>query len=170
MLTHKFALAIALVTALAGSQGPEFAQQYRQRAGGALDELKRIVAQFDAETASEGLTPTEGVKRLEANSDPLAHERGVDMEHTIVRADRLDAQLTAMASAGPLKRLTLMVTDFDPDIARRTLDAYEPAAPLTPEALTTAGVAGLLGWAATHVVAWPFRRRPRPRTPSAASA
>jgi hypothetical protein len=170
MLTRRFALAIALVTALIGSQGPEFAQQYRQRAGGALDELKRIVTQFDAETASEGLTPTEGVKRLEANSDPLAQERGADMEHTIVREDRLDAQLTAMASAGPLKRLTLMVTDFDPEIARRTLDAYEPAAPLTAEALATAGVAGFLGWAATHVVAWPFRRRPSPRTPSTASA
>jgi hypothetical protein len=162
MLTRRFALAIALVTALIGSQGPEFAQQYRQRAGGALDELKRIVTQFDAETASEGLTPTEGVKRLEANSDPLAQERGADMEHTIVREDRLDAQLTAMASAGPLKRLTLMVTDFDPEIARRTLDAYEPAAPLTAEALG-AGAGRRPMSSRGRSDADPARGHPRPR-------
>ena len=41
-----------------------------------------------------------------------------------------------MASAGPLKRLYVMVEDFDPQIAGRTLDAYEPAAPLSLEAVT----------------------------------
>ena len=62
MLARRLALAIALIAGLIGSQGPEFAQQYRQRIGGALDELRRIVAEFDAEAASEGLTPSEGVK------------------------------------------------------------------------------------------------------------
>ena len=47
-----------------------------------------------------------------------------------------------MASAGPLKRLYVMVEDFDPQIAGRTLDAYEPAAPLSLETVTTAGLAG----------------------------
>ena len=68
-------MAIALIAGLIGSQGPEFAHQYRQRIGGALDELRRIVAEFDAEAASEGLTPSEGVRRLEADSDPLARRR-----------------------------------------------------------------------------------------------
>ena len=30
------------------SQGPEFSQQYRQRLGGAIDELNRVVARFDS--------------------------------------------------------------------------------------------------------------------------
>jgi hypothetical protein len=68
-----------------------------------------------------------------------------------------------MADAGPLKRLAT-VADLDPEIAERTLDAYEPAAPLTGEALTMAGAAGALGWAATHVAGRPFRRRSRPQT------
>ena len=83
--------AIALIAGLIGSQGPEFAQQYRQRAGGALDELRRIVAGFDEQAASERLTQSEAVERLEAESDPLARRRGEDTACTIARAGRLQA-------------------------------------------------------------------------------
>lgn len=161
MLARRLALAIALIAGLIGSQGPEFAQQYRQRAGGALDELRQIVAEFNAEAANERLTPWEGVSRLEADSDPLARRRGEEMARTIERAGRLQEQLDAMASAGPLGRLYVMVKDFDPQIARAALDDYEPAAPLSFEALIAAALAALSGWAATHLCAWPFRRRSR---------
>jgi hypothetical protein len=63
MLARALALAIAVIAGLIGLQGPEFAQQYRQRADGALEELMRIVTGFDAEAAREGLTPAEGVGR-----------------------------------------------------------------------------------------------------------
>ena len=159
----RVALAIAVLAALIGAQAPEFAQQYRQRAGGALDELKAIVVRFDAEAAEARVTPAEGVRRLEADADPLVRRRGEDMERIMARADRLEAFITATASAGPLKRLAVMAADFDPQIGRRTLDAYEPAAPLTAEALTAADVAGALGWGATHLAVWPFRRRARLR-------
>ena len=66
MFANKLALAIALFAALIGSQGPEFAQQYRQRLGGAVAELDRIVADFDAEAERQNMTPAEGVSRLEA--------------------------------------------------------------------------------------------------------
>src|ERR1700730_4568425 len=122
MFARRLALAIAIVAGLLGSQGPEFAQQYRLRIGGALDELKRIVADFDADAAREGLTPPQAIGRLEQNNDPLARERGQSMAQTIVRADRLQEQLDAMQSSGPLKRLYLMVKDFDPEIARRSFD------------------------------------------------
>ena len=72
LFVHKLALAIALLAGLIGSQGPEFAQQYRQRLGGAIDELNRIVANFDAEAQRENLTPAEGLSRLDQNADPLA--------------------------------------------------------------------------------------------------
>jgi hypothetical protein len=158
MFARRLALAIALIAGLLGSQGPEFAQQYRQRIGGALDELKRIVADFNADAARENLTPPEAIGRLDRNNDPLARERGHSMAQTIVRTDRLQEQLDAMQSSGPLKRLYVMVKDFDPEVARRTLDAYEPAAPLSLEALAAGGLAAIWGWAATHLFAWPFRR------------
>jgi hypothetical protein len=49
--------------------------------------------------------------------------------------------------------------DFDPEIAMSTLDAYEPAAPLSLGALAASGLAAFSGWAATHLIAWPFRHR-----------
>ena len=56
MLARRLALAIAVLAGLIGSQGPEFAQQYRQRLGGALEELNRIVSEFDAEVQRQNLT------------------------------------------------------------------------------------------------------------------
>jgi hypothetical protein len=169
MFARRLALAIAVLAGLIGSQGPEFAQQYRQRLGGALEELNRIIAEFDAEARGQNLTPAEGLSRLEANDDPLARQRGEDMAEAIGRAGRLTKQLEAITSGGPLTRLTVVAKDFDPEIARSTLENYEPAAPLSLGALMAAGLAAFWGWATTHLIAWPFRRRSRSRpiqTPS----
>jgi Protein of unknown function (DUF2937) len=163
MFVRRLALAIALLAGLIGSQGPEFAQQYRQRLGGAVEELNRIVAEFDAEVQSENLTPAEGLSRLDQNADPLARQRGEDMVETIDRDNRLKEQLQGMIAAGPLTRLYVMAKDFDPQIAQSTLNNFEPAAPLTFEALVAAGLAAIWGWTATHLIAWPLRRRSRLR-------
>jgi hypothetical protein len=163
MFVRRLALAIALLAGLIGSQGPEFAQQYRQRLGGAVEELNRIVAEFDAEVQSENLTPAEGLSRLDQNADPLARQRGEDMVETIDRDNRLKEQLQGMIAAGPLTRLYVMAKDFDPQIAQSTLDNFEPAAPLTFEALVAAGLAAIWGWTATRVIASPLRRRSRLR-------
>jgi hypothetical protein len=163
MFVRRLALAIALLAGLIGSQAPEFAQQYRQRLGGAVVELDRIVAEFDAEAQRENLTPAQGLSRLDQNADPLARKRGEDMAGTISRANRLKDQLEAMTAAGRFKRLYVMAKDFDPQIAQSALDNYEPAAPLTFEALVAAVLAAVSGWAATHLIAWPLRRRSRLR-------
>lgn len=161
MLARRLAVVFALLAGFLGSQGPEFAQQYRQRLAGALDELQRIVVEFDAEAARENLTPAEGVERLRRNPELLARERGEAMAETIARRDRLEDELDAMATAGPIRRLYMLVKDFDPDVARRALASFEPAAPVSVEALTAAAFAAFWGWAGTHIVAWPIRRRRR---------
>ena len=169
MLARRLALAIAVLAGLIGSQGPEFAQQYRQRLGGALEELNRIVSEFDAEAQRKNLNRAEGLSRLENNDDPLARERGQDMGRAIERAERLNEQVGAINSAGPLMRLYVVATSFDPEIARSTLDNYEPAEPLSVAALTAGGLAALWGWAATRLIAWPFCRRSRLRAMRAPS-
>jgi hypothetical protein len=169
MFARRFALAVAVLTGLIGSQGPEFAQQYRQRLGGALEELNRIIAEFDAEAKRQNLTPVEGLSRLEDNADPLARQRGEDMAEAIDRAKRLSEQLQAIGSGSPLTRLYVVARDFDPEIAKSALDNYEPAAPLTLAALAAAGLAAFWGWAATHLIAWPFQRRSRLRAARAQS-
>jgi Protein of unknown function (DUF2937) len=167
MLARRLALAIGLLCGLVGTQGPEFSQQYRQRLGGALDELKRVVATFDAEAQSRSLTPAEAIARLESNRDPLARERGADIESDLARELRLERQLAAMQNAGPVKRLIVMASDFDPATAAETIANFEPAVPVTSESLTVGGLALALGWGATHLCAWPIRRRLRLRRAAA---
>jgi hypothetical protein len=163
MLTRRLALAIGLMCGLLGTQWPEFSQQYRQRLGGALDELTRIVAAFDAEAASRSLTRAEAVARLEDNADPLARERGAAIEGDIARQARLARRLAALRDAGPLARLIVMAGDFDSATAGQTLRNFEPAVPVTAESLTVGALALVWGWGATHLCAWPIRRRWRAR-------
>jgi Protein of unknown function (DUF2937) len=169
MLARRLALAIAVLAGLIGSQAPEFAQQYRQRLGGALEELNRIVSEFDSEVQRQNLSRAEGLKRLKDNSDSLARERGEDMGKAIERVERLNDQIQAMNSAGPLMRLYVVAANFDPEIARSTLDNYEPAEPLSVGALMAGGLAALWGWAATRLIAWPFSRRSHPAAAGARS-
>src|SRR5258708_3513030 len=47
MFFRAVAFVVALMTGMTLSQVPEFAQQYRQRLGGAIDELALIITHFD---------------------------------------------------------------------------------------------------------------------------
>ena len=122
MFVRRLALVIGLLCGFIGTQWPEFSQQYRQRLGGALDELRRVVAAFDAEAASRSLTPAEGVARLKDNADPLARERGADIESDIAREARLEREIAELQGADPLRRLVVMARRFRfrdrrPDVA-----------------------------------------------------
>jgi hypothetical protein len=164
LLIRRLALAIGVLFALAGSQLPEFAQQYRQRLGGAIDELNRMIAQFDSEVGAQSLTRAQGVDRLKANPDSLAQERGAAIESDMDRAARLTRQQQAFEMGGPLTRLASLIENFDPATASRAIRDYEPAVPITFEAFVVGGVALVFGWAATHLCAWPIRRRLRRRS------
>jgi hypothetical protein len=163
VLTRRLAVAIGLVFALIGTQLPEFAQQYRQRLGGALDELNRMIAEFDDEVKSQSLNREQGLERLQQNDDPLARERAAAIDQDIDRADRLARQQQAFRDAGPLTRLAVMAENFDSTTLEQAARNFEPAAPVTMEALVIGAVSLVAGWALTHLFAWPIRRRWRAR-------
>ncbi len=163
MITRRLAVAIGLLFAVVGAQWPEFAQQYRQRLGGALDELNRMIAEFDAEAQRQSLTREQGLSRLERNDDPLARERAEAMTEEVDRAERLSRQKQAFAEAGPVTRLVALIENFDPATMAQAWRDFEPALPVTTEAFVI-GAAGLVvGWSLTHLVAWPIRKRWRGR-------
>ena len=163
MLLRRLALAIGLLFGLIGTQGPEFAQQYRQRLAGAIDELTRIVNLFDVEATSHALAPDQAITRLKTNADPLARERGADIESDINRLARLKAALQSFQDTGSWRRILILARDFDAATAARTWKDFEPAVPTTWESLGV-GLFGLIwGWAATHIFAWPVRRHLRQR-------
>lgn len=138
------ALGLGLLGAATASQGPEFAQQYRQRLGGAIDELTRIVERFDADARANGESRETAIARLRQNPDDLAGRQGVAMQGNADRLARLAGHRAAMEAAGPFARVALMARDGDEDVMREAYRDFEPALPVTEEGL----VCGALGFAA----------------------
>jgi hypothetical protein len=143
------AFGMGLFGAVVASQAPEFAQQYRQRLGGAVDELVRIVDRFDADAQSAGRTRDDALNRLTRDADRFLQNQGASMSDTMRRLDRLRAQQQAMAQAGPFARVAALTTQADPSIARAAYRDFEPAVPVTLEG----GVATVTGFAAAWALA-----------------
>ena len=170
MIISRLALFVALLFGVAATQVPEYVQQYRQRLGGAIDELSAIVAQFDAETAGLGITEDAGVARLEANADPLAQARGRDMAALISRLARLRRLEASLDSTNAVVRWTTFVASFDPPIAARAYADYQPAVPTTFGGLI-AGLAGfVIGGGLVHLLGLPIRHRHKLFRPRAGAA
>ncbi|MCZ8314767.1 DUF2937 family protein [Phreatobacter sp.] len=164
MILKRLVFALALFLATLASQVPEFAQQYRQRLGGAVDELNRIITAFDADAARMALTRESGLERLKANADRFVRQRAEQIEGDIARAARLERQLQSYAEAGPFNRVALLARDHDADIARRAFEAFEPAVPVTSEGLMAAVAGFLVGWVGGRALILPIqRRRKQPR-------
>lgn len=161
MLGRWSSLAFGVFLGANASQLPEYAQQYRQRLGGALDELKAQVAAFDADAQKSGLSREQALARHRDNADTFIQERGWRMQETIFREARLAKQAADLASAGSFARIGIMLRDFDPQVARGAWAGFEPGLPVTSEGLG-AGALGLLGGGTLfHALGTPFRRRRR---------
>ncbi len=146
MIARILALALGLFTGVAASQAPEFAQQYRQRIGGAIDELRRVTARFDEDARAENLSREQAIARLSSQDDPVARRQGPAAAETADRLERLERQRDAVAEAGPFVRLAAVARGFDGPLARATYLDFEPAWPATTEGLVTGGVGFLIGW------------------------
>lgn len=149
------------------SQLPEFGQQYRQRIGGAVDELAAIVARFDADARAEGLDRAAALEHYRRSADTFLERRGVAMTATIDRLRLLEGQLAALSEPADVARLLPLVGQIDGDIARRALADFEPAVPLTAEGLGAAGIGFATGWV---VAAIPGRLLRRKKTAASAAA
>lgn len=161
MVLRTFALALGLLLGVAASQWPEFAQQYRQRLGGALDEMRAVVARFEGEARAQGLEPEAAAERLRANADPLAADRGRAAAADMSRARHLERQYAAMTTAPPFTRLASFARDAEPAMAAATFRDFEPAVPVTSEGLVLGGLGFLTGYLGPRLLGVLFRRRRR---------
>jgi len=158
-------LAAGLLGAVLLSQFPEFAQQYRQRLGGAIDALAPIVAQFDAVSSTAGLTREDALSRLRANPDDLVVGQTEATADAIDRYERLAGQQRALQTASDVERLVVFAGGYDPELARRTYDDFRPAVPVTLEGVFHAGGGFVIGYAAAALCGGMVgyaRRRRRP--------
>ena len=139
MIGRTIAVAVAAVVGVATSQLPEFGQQYRQRLGGAIDELRRVAASFDQDAADNDLDRPAALAEMSRNPSGLVQDRAASMMVTMERLDDLEAQQQAFRDAGAFGRLYTLSTHFDPPLVAATWEDYEPAVPATAEGLVSAG-------------------------------
>jgi hypothetical protein len=157
-IARTVAAGIGLVGSVVASQGPEFAQQYRQRLGGAIDELRRVVQRFDADASANRYTREEALGRLGGNTEDLVSRQGVAMRANVERLERLERHRQAYVEAGPFQRLFIFVRDFDLDLMEAAYQDFEPAVPATQEGFVAAGLGFVAGWGVTRAIAALFRR------------
>jgi hypothetical protein len=165
------ALGCGLLGGIAASQGPEFSQQYRQRLGGAIDELKRSVARFEADARANGETQESAIARLRGNADDLASRQGVAAQANAERLARLEAHRQSMVEAGPFIRVARMARDGDLDVMEATYRDFEPALPVTEEGLLSTAIGFVAVWGGILLLAGflrSLRGRSRPRGPARA--
>jgi len=163
MLRRLIAGAGGIGLALVLSQFPEYAQQYTQRLGGAVDELRVITEDFDRAAEAGGLDRAQALERYNASNDAFLAGRGTSMTATFQRYDQLSETLLRIEGAGPVERLQALPAYLDTDIGRRTLENYRPAVPVTMEGILYAGAGFILGYlmisALVRFFALPFKRR-----------
>lgn len=164
----RIARIIAFGCGLAGaglaSQGPEFAQQYRQRLGGAIDELTRVVTRFEVDARANGETRESAAARLRANPDDLVSRQGVAMQGNVERLDRLQLHREALMQVGPFSRIAVMVREGDRDVMEAAYRDFEPAIPVTEEGLISTAIGFVAVWGGILLLAGfvrSLRRRPR---------
>lgn len=158
MIARTLAMAVGLLGATTVSQLPEFTQQYRQRLGGAIDELRVVVERFDRDAGAAGLTREDALRRMD-NGDPFLRRRGVSEVEAKARLDTLQRQQQAMREAGPAERIVVFLQERDPLLSERTLADFEPAMPVTTEGFAAAAAGFLAGYFGIRIVTAPFGRR-----------
>lgn len=155
---RSFARFIALGAAIFGgivtSQAPELTQQYRQRIGGALDELRILVEAFDDQASKNALDREKALGIYAASTEPFLREQGATMRSAITRFETLKAQDEALASTAPILKPFVLLRDADSAVLGSTWRDFIPAVPVSVPGLTWAVIGFAAGWFLTGFTAF----------------
>ncbi|WHO73918.1 DUF2937 family protein [Rhizobium sp. BT03] len=147
---RSIARIIAIVAGLAGgtvfSQAPEFAQQYRQRIGGAIDELRVIVEDFNRQAADHHLDRQQALNTYAHSSDDFLRDRGVSMQSTITRYETLLAQQLKLGTADPVAKPLVLMREPDDVVFANTWRDFVPSVPVSFAGLVWGAIGFVGGW------------------------
>ncbi len=164
-LRSIFVLAGGLAAAVAAGQAPEFAQQYRQRLGGALDEMRTVVAQFDADAARNGLARDDALQRYTISPDDFLRDRGISMRTLLERFETLSEQQYRLTTWPDLARPLALLDGYDRQVMEGAWRDFEPAVPVTMHSFAWTGAGFVIGALLVGGFARLVRFRPRPAGP-----
>lgn len=146
ILSRTATATAALIGALAFSQAPEFAQQYQQRLGGALDELSIIVADFDRDATLAGIDRRQALAIYDGAGEPFLRNRGQSMRRTLTRFETIARQSADMTKASAFAKPFALLQNADDMILTNAWRDFQPAVPVTPAGLLWAATGAALGW------------------------
>ena len=152
----------AMLGAAGLSQFPEYAQQYEQRLAGAVDELRIVVADFDATLDGLGQTRDQAFAP-DQNLTPRERSLLDNAKSHIARLDYLETALARVRAGSVLDQMLVVPLVVDMKTARRAYSDFEPAIPVSVQGFASAVLGFFAGWFIFSMVlwclSWPFRRR-----------
>ena len=155
----SFITAFALAGLATTSQAPEFAQQYSQRLGGAVEELRIVARDFDADALNSNMTRGEALEEMKGSDRQFTRDRGTSMEKTLGRFESLRIQMQAISQLPDWLRPIALTSNTDDSLMSDTWRDYKAALPLTvPGAIWGILGALILGTFASMLSGF-FRRR-----------
>lgn len=143
---RMLALSFGLFGAIVMSQAPELTQQYRQRIGGAIDELRVLVDAFDRQSQDSRIDRAQALALYDASGEPFLRQQGQTMRQTISRFENLETQRQQLSEASAIMKPLILAQDADAAIFSNTWRDFEPAVPLTVPGIVWAAAGFGLGW------------------------
>ena len=160
---QKLFMALSLLSALLFAQIPELIQQYRQRIGGAADELNVIVRNFDEDSRRSGFDRAGAFGLRKKNPERLVREQGQRMEDYTGRLERPNSQQSVLANGVTLAAVLSVAFDYDAQIMSQARAAFTPAFPLTLTSVIFAIIGFILCYGPLLLLSSIFGSRERAR-------
>jgi hypothetical protein len=137
--------------AVAGAAGfaqfPAFFQQYLQRLGGRRDQASQDIAQIRQDAQNLGQSLKAHLEELMASGTSEARQAAARELERVDNAEQLETAYKALVEAGPLQRPTVFAEYFDANIAAEAAKIFQPAVPVTTEAVIYAALGMLVALA-----------------------
>jgi hypothetical protein len=153
-IARFLALGAGLFGGIVLSQAPEMTQQYGQRIGGALDELRVIVENFDQQAAQNKIDRDKALTLYGASGEPFLRSQGISMQETIARFETLEAQNEALSTALPVLKPFVLIRQADGAILANAWRDFIPAVPISLPGLVWATIGFIGGWVVLRMLAF----------------
>ncbi|HEX2791300.1 MAG TPA: DUF2937 family protein [Steroidobacteraceae bacterium] len=138
---------VLLAAVVAAGCIPSFIVQYRQRAGGRLDQVLADLTPFQAiADRYHGGSLAELIRYHLQSSDLTFHQEGTALQAMVESAERLRALLAAL-DTDLLHQCGYLLLHHDTSLLRATWGGYQPAFTLDLQGAVFALAVGMLVWA-----------------------
>ena len=131
LIGRTLVLAVGIAGGVVTSQAPEFTQQYRQRLGGALEELRMVVTDFDSDAKDHALTRGQALAAYKASADEFLRDRGLSITQTIRRYESLQRQSARFANWPDAASPLVLVGETDAQLFGGAWSDFRPGVPVT---------------------------------------